>query len=1032
MASRDLVDVVYTWAAKRQLDQCDDPRVGSARNNSSSSKVFTSASPTNSNSFKSMISTLVPVIVYAAVCILIFWGLRARCPRVYAPRTFLSSLYPHEQSKPLPKGWFSWVVPWLNVPDTDVLNQSSLDGYLFLRFLRVLCVICLVGCCITWPVLLPLHAQGGVGNKQMDKLTFGNVTNPQWYYVHALLAWIFFGFVMYMISRECVYYINLRQAYLVSPYYAKRLSSRTVLFTSVPRQLLDGAKLRKIFGDTVRNVWIPGITEELEDLVKERDQTALRLEKAEIELIKMANLERAKAERFGHPDIEADIGTKARDTDEEARQSADTEKSDKSGTEDSGFAMTAKNVDSIEFRPSNEIQESTEVPDLNLNPEATAPESRSDRPLELKWGVQGYGNYGPPPDVNGSVAAQWIPHEQRPHHRPIANYGRRVDTIKWTRNRLKELIPRIDKLKRQHKSGKSKLLSAAFVEFDSQVDAQGAYQSLAHHRAFQMTPHINGIRPSEIVWTSLRIPWWERIVRKFLISGFVAVMVVFWSIPAALIGTISNISYLTKKLFFLRWIDDLPAPILGVLTGLVPAVALAFLMGLVPGIMRMCARQSGISTLSMVELFVQQTYFIFQVVQVFLITTITSAASAAITDIISDPLSVKELLSANLPKASNFYVSYFILQGLAMSATRIVHLSSIFRFHVLKTSANPRFISTKWHRLRVVRWGSIYPVFTNMAVIAMSYSCIAPLVLGFASIAFYLIYRVYHYNLVYVYGSEIDTRGLLYPHALKQVFTGVYFAEICLLGLFGLRSAFGPLVLMIMLIVITALINMSLNDALGPLLYNLPKTLAAQGLYEEIEEANPPLPPVPDLEDPENFQPMNEADLPEYLREERTGSRAVEGADAAGKMTMNFLSQSFKQRAKSSGLDIPRYISYVDFWTAWISPDPKKKPNFVLMWLHPGIFADFAVLSKMIPDDLPDPDYPGDTARDAFWPPAVIKECPVLWIPRDKGGISKQEVAHTRKAGIGITDKGVSLDDKNTLVFDLGAKSPVIMERIRY
>jgi len=98
-----------------------------------------------------------------------------------------------ERSDPLPTGWFNWIPAFYRVPDTEVLNKSSLDGYLFLRYLKLLCVICAVGCLITWPVLLPMHRYGGNGNEQLDLLTFGNVSNPMWYYVHAGQAWLFFG-----------------------------------------------------------------------------------------------------------------------------------------------------------------------------------------------------------------------------------------------------------------------------------------------------------------------------------------------------------------------------------------------------------------------------------------------------------------------------------------------------------------------------------------------------------------------------------------------------------------------------------------------------------------------------------------------------------------------------------------------------------------------------------------------------------------------------------------------------------------------
>ena len=98
-----------------------------------------------------------------------------------------------ERPKKLPTGWFNWFKPLFGTPDLDVLHQSSIDGFLFLRFLRILCVICLFGACLTWPVLFPLHILGGGNGSQLDSLTFGNVKKPSWYFVHAFLAWIYFG-----------------------------------------------------------------------------------------------------------------------------------------------------------------------------------------------------------------------------------------------------------------------------------------------------------------------------------------------------------------------------------------------------------------------------------------------------------------------------------------------------------------------------------------------------------------------------------------------------------------------------------------------------------------------------------------------------------------------------------------------------------------------------------------------------------------------------------------------------------------------
>jgi calcium permeable stress-gated cation channel len=103
-----------------------------------------------------------------------------------------------------------------------------------------------------------------------------------------------------MITRECIYYINLRQAFLMSPIYANRMSSRTVLFTSVPDYYLNEARLRSMLGKSVVRVWIPTDTKELDDLVKERDKISLKLEGAETKLCKLANEARLKALKGGH------------------------------------------------------------------------------------------------------------------------------------------------------------------------------------------------------------------------------------------------------------------------------------------------------------------------------------------------------------------------------------------------------------------------------------------------------------------------------------------------------------------------------------------------------------------------------------------------------------------------------------------------------------------------------------------------------------------------------------------------------------
>lgn len=361
--------------------------------------------------------------------------------------------------------------------------------------------------------------------------------------------------------RECIYYINLRQAYLLSPAFSKRLSSRTVLFTCIPKPYADEAKLRKLFGDSVKNVWIPRDTGALRALVEDREETADRLQQAEIRLIRLANAARQRA-LSKNP------------------AAADHASLPASGT------PTAPATTPLETSQVDPEKGQTDTVVQPAEPPRSTSGSLTAEKEENEEYTHPYGLHPSLPDVRGSVAALWIPAEARPHHRPLQNFGRRVDTIRWTRLRLKVLNREIWKLRRRHRGGDGTPLNAAFVEFDSQASAQAAFQILAHHQPLHMSPRYIGLQPDEIIWSALRIRWWELIMRRFFMMGVIAAAVIFWSIPSAFAGTITNVESLSEKVFFLSWIVKLPDAILGIIEGLLPALVLSWLMAAVPWMLR--------------------------------------------------------------------------------------------------------------------------------------------------------------------------------------------------------------------------------------------------------------------------------------------------------------------------------------------------------------------------------------------------------------------------------------------------------------
>ncbi|KAL6880833.1 DUF221 domain-containing protein [Trichoderma novae-zelandiae] len=1008
----------------RGLSLPDDNRIGSGRDGSAGGTLSTS-SGNKTSSLSKLGATFAPVAIYLGLCLTCFILLRNRSKRVYAPKTIPSLRYPETPIPELPSGLFNWIIPFFKIPDTYLLNNGSLDAYFFLRYLKVLRNISFVGCCIVWPILLPIHGTGGNRLQQLEFLTIGNVvTGSKKLWAHAVVAWLFFGFVLFTVVRECIYFVNLRQAYLSSPYYADRLSSRTLLLLCIPKPYRDEARLRKLYGDSAKRIFIPRTSKDLANLVEEREQTAMRLEKAEIALIKKANAARNKW-LSKHPEAGNVLNNPE-------KQAAEASRRNDIATLDSAETIQPPNGP-LEVTPDLENPEgfiSAEAADKQANLEEEEIRAES-----LDY-VHPYGLRDELADVRGSVAAEWIGAGVRPYHRPIGNFGRRVDTIKWTRNRLKELNIQIYKLRRQIKRGDAEPLPAAFIEFDTQEAAHAAQQVVVHHLPLQMAPGLLGIRPEEVIWDSLRMKWWERIIRRLLILCGITAAIIFWSIPSAFIGAVSNMDFLTKEIPFLHWLDKLPSFVKGVISGFLPPFALSVLMALVPILLRICAAQTGIPSLIIGELFTQNAYFAFQVVQVFLVTTITSAASGALQDIIQDPLSIQSLLAQNLPKASNFYLSYILIQCLASGGSQVLQVFSLIRHHIVaKTSEVPRSRFRTWRNLRPARWGGIFPVFTNMGVIALSYACIAPLILVFSAGGMAFMAIIWKYNLLYVFDTTTDSKGLFYPRALQHLLIGLYLAEICLIGLLILNSAYGPMGCVIALLLLTGLIHFLLRDAISRLMWSLPQTLALEEQIQLDEKAkladhddegihgNDAGGTAADYFDVEQAFGDEEAEIEGIDEDDHhvVSNRALEGATSIRQALTAWMKSAAVEKVKTEMEKLGLNAILAKVFAFARSGNGEEPPGFLVRWLHPEEHEDFVALRKLIPqEDRPPIVYTDGNKYATYQPPELWTPKPTLWIPRDEARVSRQEVAHTRLV-TPISDLGATLNKSGRITVDLDA-----------
>ncbi|KAJ6280863.1 hypothetical protein J3E71DRAFT_178613 [Bipolaris maydis] len=335
------------------------------------------------------------------------------------------------------------------------------------------------------------------------------------------------------------------------------------------------------------------------------------------------------------------------------------------------------------------------------------------------------------------------------------------------------------------------LLRSAFITFSSPLTAQIVCQTVIHTNTGYMTPRLLPLSIDDVIWSNVNISWIDRTVRTVLSNVLIGVTATACVVPVALAGLLSQIVYMSQALSWLSWINELPESILGLLQGVLPPILVAILVRTFVTVLDYLVRKQGIPIRSHVDLKIQDYYFYFLFVQVTLVVSL-SAGLTAIANEIASGAPLAATLAKNLPKASNYFISYILLQGLSISANSLLRIDCLLGKLVLSPIFDKSVTQMMIRRKdQDVQWGTFVPIFTNL-------SCI----------------------------------GLFYPKALKHLLVGLYLMQAYLIALFllvrdsqGKARCIGQACVMLITTGLTAVYHHLLRRAFDPLLTFSPTAL---------------------------------------------------------------------------------------------------------------------------------------------------------------------------------------------------------------
>ncbi|KXJ92369.1 hypothetical protein Micbo1qcDRAFT_162631 [Microdochium bolleyi] len=630
---------------------------------------------------------------------------------------------------------------------------------------------------------------------------------------------------------------------------------------------------------------------------------------------------------------------------------------------------------------------------------------------------------------------KWVKKSSRPTHRlPYADWmfaipfvNKKVDTIYWCRAELARLNVEIE-ADQQHPE-RYPLMKSAFIQFNHQVAAHMACQSVIHHLPKQMAPRTVEISPNDVLWDNMAIPWWSEWVRTLGVIGFVFGMIILWAFPMAFTSTFSKVDRLIEALPFLEFVEQDPTltRIAQGIAGVLPAILVALLLFLVPIVMYFLAGLKGAKTGSQKTEIVQQFYFAFLFVQIFVVVTVAANLTDFLTQIAGDPASIPDRLAKSIPQVANYFFSYMILQAFSVSSGTLLQIGALFGWYVLaKITSNTA--RQKWKtqtQLPDVRWGSYFPIYTNFACIALIYCIIAPIISIFAILTFGLLWIANRYTMLYVNRLTVDTGGVLYPRAINQTFTGLYFMEVCMVGMFFIVRAEGSdavvcstqAIIMIVATILTVLYQVLLNMSFGPMFRYLPITVEDEAVlrdqaFQRAQDRRLGL-----IRDTDDEYTDKESGL---LAAHRDGAQDSSDDANGGVQRRSTKRAAFKPIKMVVGAS--KTISQKTYGRAEervhnankLREMKKKQDLEAQRAIGDALYGGFH-------DEIEDltPEERDALVKRAFTHSALRAVRPTVWIPRDDLGVSDDEIRRTKEFSehIWISNEGTALDSKIRVVY---------------
>jgi hypothetical protein len=213
-------------------------------------------------------------------------------------------------------------------------------------------------------------------------------------------------------------------------------------------------------------------------------------------------------------------------------------------------------------------------------------------------------------------------------------------------------------------------------------------------------------------------------------------------------------------------------------------------MLIIPNLLMALCRFEGIEATSWQQRSLLNKYFLFLIVNFFIVNAIAGSLFPIIAEIASHPTNLLYLLGKSIPAVAPFFINFIMLRsltGFPLQVTRIVPMIvGIFSLHFRSLTQRIR----KGIKLPpTINYGETYPEHLLIFTVGITYAVIAPIILPFVLLYFLLGYIASLNEALYIYTPSYESGGLFWPLVFRRMISSMIISQLALLGFFALKES---------------------------------------------------------------------------------------------------------------------------------------------------------------------------------------------------------------------------------------------------